>query len=358
MASKVYFIKASIDDGTEVISEKARKLFQAGGFAECFEPNDFTAVKIHAGEHRNNTFIPAAYLRGVIEELIGLKTKAFLTDTTTLYASRRRNAVEHAVTAAEHGFSLDNLGIPFIIADGLLGTSQRPVEIDGEIDKEVYIAADITDCQALLSVAHFTGHMAAGVGATLKTLGMGCASKRGKLKQHAALKLSIGNGCKLCSVCFEHCPADAISIDEIKAHIDQDKCIGCAECMAVCRFGAVKCNWGPETEVMQKSIAEHALGAIKGKEVKSVFFNFVMSVTKDCDCVGMANMSSVVEDIGIFASRDPVAVDVAALDMVEGKASREFSKLIDKERINPRCQFEHAERIGLGGRNYEIIEIK
>ncbi len=357
MASKVYIIKASIDDGDEVISEKARRLFKAGGFADCFEVNDFTAVKIHAGEHRNNTFIPAGCLKGLVDELIKLKTKAFLTDTTTLYASRRRNAVEHAVVATEHGFSLENLGIPFIVADGLFGTSQTPVEIDGEIDREVYIATDITKCQALLSVAHFTGHMAAGVGATLKTLGMGCASKRGKLKQHAALKLSIGNGCKLCSVCFEHCPADAISIDQIKAHIDQDKCIGCAECMAVCRFGAVKCNWGPETEVMQKSIAEHALGAIKGKETKSVFFNFVMSVTKDCDCVGMPNMSRVVEDIGIIASRNPVAVDVAALDLVESKAGKEFSELIDKEKVNPRCQFEHAERIGLGERNYELIEI-
>ncbi len=358
MASKVYFIKASIDEGTGVLSEKAHRLFQAGGFADCFEANDFTAVKIHAGEHRNNTFIPALCLRGLVNELIRLETKAFLTDTTTLYASRRRNAVEHAIVATEHGFSLEGLGIPFIVADGLFGTSQTLVAIDGEIDKKVYIATDIVNCQSLLSVAHFTGHIAAGIGATLKTLGMGCASKRGKLKQHAALKLDIGDGCTLCSVCFEHCPADAITLDAVKAHIDQDKCIGCAECMAVCRFGAVKCNWGPETEIMQKSIAEHALGAVKGKESKSVFFNFVMSITKDCDCFGTPNMSRVVKDIGIVASTDPVAVDVAALDLVEEKAGRKISKLIDKDRINPRCQFEHAERIGLGSCDYELIEIE
>ena len=358
MASKVYFIKASIDEGTEVLSEKARRLFRAGGFSDCFEANDFTAVKIHAGEHLNNTFIPAPCLKGLIGELLKLKTNAFLTDTTTLYASRRQNAVEHAVVAAEHGFSLEGLGIPFIVADGLFGTSQTPVEIDGEIDKEVYIATDIVKCHALLSVAHFTGHVMAGVGATLKTLGMGCASKRGKLKQHATVKLGIGDGCTLCGACFEHCPADAITLDAVQAHIDQDKCIGCAECMEVCRFGAVECNWGPGTEVMQKSIAEYALGVVKNKESKSAFFNFVMSITKDCDCFGTPDMSRVVKDIGIVASRNPVAVDVAALDLVEEKAGGKFTRLIDKEKINPRCQFEHAERIGLGSCNYELVEIK
>jgi len=206
-------------------------------------------------------------------------------------------------------------------------------------------------------VAHFTGHPAACAAATLKTLGMGCASKRGKMRQHAALKLSISNDCTRCGVCFEHCPADAITLDDVQAHIDQDKCIGCAECMALCRFGAVKCNWGPECEVLQKSIAEYALGTLKGKENKAVFFNFLLSITKDCDCFDTPDMGKMVDDIGITASRDPVAVDKAALDLVENKAGRKLAELLENDKLDPRYQIEHAERIGLGSSSYELIEV-
>ena len=357
MGSKVYFIKASTNDGEQVISQKARKLFKAGGFAGCFKENDFTAVKVHVGEGGNNTHISAACIKGLVDELLVLKTKPFVTDTTTLYVGRRHNAIDHAALAAEHSFSLDGLGIPFIVPDGLFGTTEIPVEINGEIDKKVFIASGIVQCQSLLSVAHFTGHPAACAAGTLKTLGMGCASKRGKMKQHAALNLSIGNDCTRCGVCFEHCPADAITLDDIKAHIDQDKCIGCAECMAMCRFGAVKCNWGPECEVLQKSIAEHALGVLKGKKNKAAFFNFLLSVTKDCDCFSTPDMDTIVDDIGIVASTDPVAVDKAALDLVENESGRKLAELLENDKLDPRYQIEHAERIGLGSSSYELIEV-
>jgi len=246
MASKVYFIKASVGDGEQVISEKARRLFKAGSFASCFKENDFTAVKVHVGEDGNNTYLKASCIKGLVDELLTLKTKPFLTDTSTLYTGRRHNAIDHTVLATEHGFGLGGLGIPFLLSDGLFGTSEMPVQVNGELNKEVFIAYDIVRCQSILSAAHFTGHVAACLGATIKTLGMGCASRRGKMKQHAALTLSIGDDCTRCGECFEHCPADAITLDEVKAHIDQDKCIGCAECLAVCRFDAVTYNWGQE----------------------------------------------------------------------------------------------------------------
>jgi len=357
MSSKVYIIKASVDDGPKVISEKARRLFKAGGFAECFNENDFTAVKVHVGEDGNNTYVKAPYIKGLVDELIELNTKPFVTDTTTLYVGRRHNAIDHMILATEHGFSLKGLGIPFIVPDGLSGTAETVVKINGQINKEVFIAYDITRSQSILSVAHVTGHVAAGLGATLKTLGMGCASKKGKLTQHAALKLNISEDCTRCGVCYDNCPADAITLDDVKAHIDQDKCIGCAECMAVCRFGAVTCNWGQETEVLQKSIAEHALGVLKGKEKKATFFNFLLSITKDCDCFDTPNMRKIVEDIGIMASTDPVAVDKAALDMVENKSGKKLAELLGNDELDTNCQIEHGESIGLGSSSYELIEI-
>jgi hypothetical protein len=357
MSSKVYFIKAAESDGEKVISEKARKLFKAGGFASCFKKNDFTVVKIHIGEKGNNTYIKAPYIKALAEELLALKTKPFLTDTCTLYTGARHNAIDHSMLAAEHGFGLDGLGVPFIVSGGLFGTSQTPVQIDGQVNKEVFIASDIVRCQSILSVAHVTGHCAACLGATLKTLGMGCASKKGKMKQHATLTLSIGDDCRRCGECLEHCPADAITLGDVKAHIDRDKCISCAECLAVCRFGAVECNWGQECEMLQKGIAEYALGTLKGKENRAAFFNYIMSVTADCDCMDRPNMRKIVKDVGIAASTDPVAVDKAALDLVEAKAGRKLPELLRNDKLSPRYQIEHAERIGLGNADYQLVEV-
>jgi uncharacterized Fe-S center protein len=357
MASKVYLIRASRDEGEDVISDKARTLFRAGGFSGCFKENDLTAVKVHVGEDGNTTYITAPCIKGLVDELLELNTKPFVTDTTTLYVGRRHNAVDHAVLAAEHGFNLGGLGIPWIPPDGLSGTSADRVEVNGEINREVFVAQGIARCQSILSVAHFTGHVASGLGATLKTIGMGCASKHGKMAQHAALTLEIGDDCTICGLCREYCPADAITIDEVQAHIDQDKCIGCAECMAMCRSGAVRCNWGQETEVMQKSMAEHAFGALKGKENRAAFFNFVLSVTKDCDCFSAPRMPKIVADIGILASTDAVAVDAAALDMVEETAGRTLGALIRNKKLDPRCQIRHAEGMGLGSSTYKLVQV-
>ena len=358
MASKVYFIRASISEGERAVSEKARRLFKVAGFAKCFKENDFAAVKIHVGEEGNNTYLPAPCIKGLVEELLALKTKPFLTDTSTLYIGKRHNAIDHAVLASKHGFDVTGLGIPFIAPDGLFGTAETAVEIDGELNKEVFIAADIVRCQSILAIAHFTGHVATCAGATIKTLGMGCSSRKGKMRQHSALKPAVKDTCKRCGECFKYCPADAITLDDVKAHIDRDKCIGCAECVAVCRFDAVEYDWGAESEILQKNIAEHAKGVLKGKENKAVFFNYIMSVTEECDCFDRPDIRKIVDDIGITASTDPVAVDKAALDLIEDKGGAKLEKLIEKDKLNPHHQFEHAERIGLGSTNYELIEIK
>ncbi len=358
MASNVYFIPATNRDADAVLSQKARTLFDKGGFARCFAANDFTALKVHIGEHTNNTYIKAPCLQGLVDALIALKTKPFITDTSTLYTGRRHNAVDHTVLAAERGFDVHGLGIPFIAPDGILGTSETPVQIDGELDKEVSIAYDIVRCQSILSVAHFTGHVATCAGATLKTLGMGCASRKGKMRQHSALKPQVNrNTCTGCGECITHCPVNAISIQKARAQIDQETCIGCAECVAVCRFDAIDYDWQQENEILQKSVAEHALGAVKGKEGRAAFFNFLITVTKDCDCFNVADMPTIVDDIGILASTDPVAVDKAALDLIEQNAGKPLARLLGNRNLEPMTQMEHAERIGLGNTTYELIEV-
>jgi len=357
--SKVFFIKASMEDGEQILSDKARRLFKAGGFGRCFKEHDFTAVKVHIGEEGNTTYIKAPCLKGLVEELLTLRTKPFLTDTSTLYTGRRHNAVDHTILAHEHGFSYEGLGIPFLPPDGLFGTSETAVRIDGELNKEVLIAYDAARCQSILSVAHVTGHLAAAVGATLKTLGMGFASRKGKMRQHSVLKPTVKRAsCVACGECLKYCPATAITLDRGKARINPDLCIGCAECVAVCRFGAMQFDWGQESPSLQKNMAEHALGVLKGKEGRAAFFNFAVSVTKDCDCFDVADMPRIVEDIGILASDDPVAVDKASIDLVEQRAGKPVASLVANPNLDPRHQLDHAERIGLGHLDYQLVTVE
>jgi uncharacterized Fe-S center protein len=358
MSSKVFFIKAAVEDGEKVISQKARKLFKHGGFKACFKQGDFTAVKVHVGEPPNNTYIKAPCIMGLVEELLALKTKPFIADTSALYTGRRHNAIDHAILADEHGFNISTLGIPFIAPDGIFGTSETAVQIDGELNDEVLIASGIVRCQSILSVAHFTGHPATCAAATLKTLGMGCSSRKGKMRQHASIRPSVSDNCTLCGDCFDHCPADAITLGDIKASIDSNKCIGCGECVAVCRFDAVKYDWGAENPIVQKSIAEHALGVLKNKKDRIASFNFVISVTRDCDCFDKKDMQKIVDDIGILASTDPVAVDKASIDIVERKTGKTIAELLRKKELDPRFQIEHAVHLGLGSSDYELIEIE
>jgi len=358
MSSKVYFIDACVADGESVLSEKACRLFEAGDFGRCFRENDFTAVKVHVGEQGNTTYIRPGCIKGLIEQLRRLQVKPFLTDTSALYTGQRHNAIDHQLLAWAHGFNIGTLGIPFIAPDGLFGTAETAVAIDGELQTEVFLATDIVRCQSILSVAHVTGHCATGLGATLKTLGMGCASRKGKMRQHAALKPSIKDNCTRCGQCSQYCPTGAIRLAEKKAEIDPDKCIGCAECVAVCRFDAVAYDWKQQNPVLQKHIAEHALGVLKGKQGRAVFFNFIISVTKDCDCFDKPDMPTIVEDIGIVASTDPIAVDKAALDLVEQAGGKSIGELIGDSKLEPEWQLEHAERIGLGSTSYELVHIE
>ncbi len=358
MPSNVYLIKASARDGPEKLSQKAVRLFDAAKFKDRFKKGDFTAVKIHVGEQGNTTYIKAGCLKGLIDELVKLKTKPFITDTSTLYTGRRHNAIDHTILAAEHGFDTKTLGIPFIAPDGLLGTNETPVAINAPLNKQVFIASEIARCQSILSVAHVTGHIATCLGATLKTLGMGCASRKGKMRQHASVKPSVKKSkCTLCGQCAKFCPEHAITLDEIQAHINKDKCIGCAECVAVCRFDAVKYDFGAESEILQKNVAEHALGALKGKENRAAFFNFAISITNDCDCFSTPNMKNIVADIGILASTDPVALDQAALDALEQKAKKKLPDLRIGDKVTPNHQLEHAEKIRLGSRAYNLIRL-
>jgi uncharacterized protein len=330
--------------------------FAACGGEARFAAQDLVAIKLHVGEKHNTTFVPPAVYRSLGDRIRKLGGQPFLTETSTLYRGERENAVKHALHAHLHGFGIEATGLPFISADGLAGNSESEVAIHAPLNAAVKVAREILVADALVAVAHMTGHLGSGFGGVIKTLGMGLASRMGKLRQHSAMHPEIDPAaCTACQKCIRWCPADAVSEIAGKSFIDREKCIGCGECVAVCRFEAVKYDWGQSSETMERHIAEHALGVVLSKRKKCVFVNVAVNMTKDCDCMGYAQ-NKLLPDVGIFASCDPVAVDQACLDQIKFQHGRDLAEMAYPE-IRGQVQLEHGERIGLGSRKYKLTAL-
>jgi uncharacterized Fe-S center protein len=354
--SKVYLIRAAATDNLDTIHKKLLTLYQHANFDRCIEPQDLVAIKIHFGEEGNVTFIPANYFKPLIEQIKNRNAKPFFTDTCVLYRSNRSDAVRHLQLAEKHGFSLNGIGAPVIIADGLRGSNEIEVKIPGKLFSSVSIAAEGLTANAMLVSTHVTGHMASGIGGVIKNIGMGLASRKGKLRQHSSMKPRIEVAkCTGCGQCILWCPEDAISMNGSIAVIEEKICVGCGECLTVCHFDAVKYNWKTSSKDLQKKMAEHALGVIINKRDKMCYLNFLINITKDCDCLNQPQ-KPFMKDIGILASKDPVAIDKASLDLVEQYSGK---SLVSQSypSIDPMVQLVHGEEIGLGRMDYELAKI-
>jgi hypothetical protein len=356
MTAKVYFIP--LTDGSSVVEQAAAmcKIFDASGAVHTINKHDFVAIKVHVGEKKNNTHVKPALVRELVEKTKLQGGLPFLTETSTLYKGERENAVKHIMHAHNHGFGIEQVGAPFIMSDGLSGNSEYEVTIDGELHQTVKIAREVMTADAMLVVSHPTGHIAAGLGACIKNLGMGLASRMGKMRQHSAMLPGINEkACQFCQKCLKWCPQDAIVEKNHKATILAEKCIGCGECLAVCRFDAVTYDWGTESGFMQRSMAEHAYGAVKDKAGKCFYFNVMIDMTKDCDCFNVAQ-HKMIPDIGILASDDPVAIDMATLELTAKAHGKNLAEM-SYDHHNAMIQIEHAAKIGMGSLTYELITL-
>jgi uncharacterized Fe-S center protein len=357
LTAKVYFLP--VPDGLPA-SEQAvamDRICQASGAEAAIAAKDFVAVKFHVGEKKNTTHIKPELIKLLVDRIKDKGGVPFLTETSTLYKGERENAVKHILHAHRHGFGIESVGAPFIMADGLTGNTEYEVAIEGELHKSVKVAREVMSADALIAVAHPTGHPAAGLGACLKNLGMGLASRMGKMRQHSAMLPEVlTDKCRFCGKCIKWCPRDAIVEKGGKAYIMTEKCIGCGECLAMCRFDAVSYDWGAESGYMQRSMAEHAYGAIVGKKGKCFFFNVMIDMTKDCDCFNV-DQRKFIPDIGILASDDPVAIDKATLDLTAKAHGKSLAQMAYAKH-DAMIQIEHAAKVGMGSLEYELIEVK
>ena len=372
-ASKVYFTDFRALPGTN-LQKKLEKLMKKAGIENINFENKFVAIKIHFGEPGNLAYLRPNYAKTVVDVVKELGGKSFLTDCNTLYVGQRKNALDHLEAAYENGFSPFSTGCHVIIADGLKGTDDVEVPVEGgEYVKNAKIGRAIMDADVFISLNHFKGHEAAGFGGALKNIGMGCGSRAGKMEQHRSGKPSVDlEKCKKCHLCAKNCAHGAITFDNNgKANIDHNKCVGCGRCLGACNFDAIYNNNTHANELLNKKMAEYTKAVLDGRP--SFHINLVLDISPYCDCHA-ENDLPILPDIGMFASFDPVALDQACADAcnaqkpIQGSLldnnmqSKDFEDHHDHfKNTTPQSEWrsclEHAEKIGVGTRKYEIIKV-
>lgn len=367
MSSKVYFSNFRSRRKEENKTNKIKQLFDKAGFAEFIHKGDLTAIKLHFGERGNDTFLKPVLVSSLVEKTLDCQAKPFITDTNTLYYGSRHNSVDHLKTAIKNGFAYAVTGAPLVIADGIRGDNWTSVEVNLKHFKDVKIAGDIEKSDNMLILSHFKGHGMSGFGGAIKNLAMGCSAAPGKVEQHQCSKPVITSECTACGTCVDSCPISLITLQNQKAKIDLEKCIACNNCLSNCPESAIELDSKSLPEFSERMV-EYAYGAVKHKKGRVGYINFLMDITPDCDCEAFSD-TPIVPDIGIMASKDPVALDAASYDLVNQQMGLEGSLLEhqhhhggDKfrgvwEDVDSRIQIRYAEEIGLGTQKYNLISL-
>ncbi len=373
-ASKVYYtnLRTSVQKGN--LLAKLRRLVRTAGMGNIDFKDKYVAVKIHFGEFGNMAYIRPNYAAVVVDEIQKMGGKVFLTDANTLYTGSRDNAVDHLHTAMVNGFNRIAVGCDVIIADGLRGKDERAIDVQGKYCPAPLIGAAIAEADVVISMNHFKGHEMAGFGGALKNLGMGSGSVAGKKEMHdTAQPKIVAENCIGCRICEKHCAHDAVHVQDRKAVINYDNCVGCGQCVALCPHAAAVNGSDESSKILNYKIDEYAKAVLKDKQAFHV--SFIMNVSPECDCWAH-NDAAIIPDLGMMASFDPVALDQACVDMVNKAPVLKTSNMLsDKEH---ECHHEHhdddkfhmmhpdtdwaagleyAETLGLGTRQYQLIEL-
>ncbi len=380
MASRVFFIDLRVSN--QSLLDRIRQLVEAAGIVETTKKRGLSAIKLHFGERGNTAFIRPLLIRPIVDAVRAAGGKPFLTDASTLYVGTRGNAVDHLETALLNGFGYTAAGAPLVMADGLDGRDEVAVPIGLKNCDVAYVASAVARADGLVSVAHFKLHEAAGFGGAIKNVGMGSASRKGKMAQHSEVAPEVmAEKCIGCGVCRDQCAHDAIRLVERPAstprphdkavqlaEIDQEKCVGCAGCIHACPQGALGINWERDLPRFMERMVEYTVGTLKGKEDRSLFVNFLTQISPACDCYPYSD-APIVPDIGILASRDPVAIDQASVDLLNAQPALQSSCIGDHpeasrdkvravyRKIDWQHQLQYGESLGLGSRAYGLVKI-
>ena len=366
MASKVYFTDFRATP-RENLPQKLARLVKSAGMLDIDFEKKYTAIKIHFGEPGNLAYLRPNYSKVIVDLIKEQGGRVFLTDCNTLYVGRRKNGLDHMDAAYENGYNPFATGCHVVIADGIKGTDDVLVPIDGDYVKEAKIGRAVMDADIVISLNHFKGHEATGFGGALKNLGMGCGSRAGKMEMHSAGKPFVREKkCIGCGQCQKICAHSAITITGKKASIDHNKCVGCGRCIGICPMDAVKPAEDESNDILNCKIAEYAHAVLKDRP--NFHISLVCDVSPCCDCHG-ENDAPIVPNVGMFASFDPVALDIACADAVNKQPVLSGSVLSEQPHVhhdhfknthpetNWMTGIDHAVKLGMGSKEYELIEI-
>ncbi len=262
------------------------------------------AVKMHSGEQGNQNYLKAEFVKDVINHVNGT-----VVECNTAYEGARNSTEKHKKLIKEHEW---DKYFPFDLMD-----EEKPDMIldipEGKILKENYVGKHLSNYDSMLVLSHFKGHAMGGYGGALKQLSIGVASSAGKTLIHTAGKTD-----------------------------DQTKL-----------FANL-----PEQDRFLEAMADSASSVVKYFNGNIAFINVMKNISVDCDCDAHAS-APCMEDIGILASLDPVAIDQACLDIVYNSNDPGKDKLIERiESLHGIHTIEAASDLGVGSRDYELIEIK
>lgn len=371
--SKVYFASAramkwKYDDSMPGKLERLLKKFNLSNY---IDPKEWVAVKTHLGSEGAHRIVRPVFLRKVVDSLKNIGAKPFVTDTV------RIKGLDYLEVANQNGINHLTVGAPVVLADGLYGNDNIMVKA-GEILGEIAVASLIHDVPAMVVCSHIKGHIQSGYAGAIKNVAMGgvssrhreCGWKCGRGAMH-----TVGEGkliwykerCELCYQCEEICPLEAINFEnELFAYKEED-CWRCGRCTRVCPSGAI--SLPSDNERFMRSLAEAAKTVLSSfKKGKVIYINFLTEIQPECDCMPVADVP-VIQDQGILISDDIVSIEQASVDMLlkapplPQSASGEKVIVAGEDilfRLSEKpywIQMEEAERLGLGKREYELIEI-
>lgn len=367
MIPNVYFTDFCTGN-SENQTQKLSRLVISAGMDKIDFRDKFVAIKLHFGELGNLSYLRAGYVRAIVDLVRDLGGKPFLTDCNTLYVGSRKNALDHLETAYRNGFTPYSAGCHILIGDGLKGTDEVSVPVrGGEYVHEAKIGRAVMDADIIISLTHFKGHEGTGFGGALKNLGMGCGSTAGKREMHSTCRPVVdGEKCVLCGACAENCAHGAPIPGDGVMTIDLTKCAGCGRCIHVCPVGAIQSGRADSADLLCCKIAEYAKAVVDGRP--HFHIALVRDVSPQCDCHNR-NDIPIVPDVGMFASFDPVALDLACAEAVLRQPVNPGSMLdradktcgdyftADFPDTNWRAQIAHGKEIGLGEDQYNLVTV-
>ena len=372
--AKVFFTDFRTKANGDGLPTKLKKLILKAGIADLNLEGKFVAIKLHFGEMGNISYLRPNYARAVVDVVKELGGKPFLTDCNTMYPGSRKNAIEHLYCAWENGFTPLTVGCPIIIGDGLKGSDDIEVPVEGgEYVTNAKIGRAIMDADVFISLNHFKGHEMTGFGGAIKNIGMGCGSRAGKTEQHISGQPVIDeNLCRGCKKCMQQCANNGLVFDEEtrKMHIDKEHCVGCGRCLGACNFDAINFENFHAPLLLNRKMAEYAKAVVSGRP--QFHISLVVDVSPNCDC-HCENDVPILPNIGMFVSIDPLALDQACVDACLAAKPMPGSQLYEHMHAEGFCDhhdhfknstpesewqscLEHAQKIGLGTREYELIK--